>query len=180
MQYYNYIKALHLIFVITWFAGLFYIPRLFIYHIEAAGKPSPEREILSGQFKIMTRRLWTIITWPSAILATIFAVWLLVLAPGWLSQEWMHVKLLFVLLLIVYHLKTHQFYKQLQQDHITKTSNFMRLWNEGATFILFAVVFLVILKNTLTWIFGVVGLIVLGILLMLGFKFYQRIREGRK
>ncbi|MEY8870619.1 CopD family protein [Meridianimaribacter flavus] len=179
MEYYNYIKALHLIFVVTWFAGLFYIPRLFVYHIEASQKPSPEKEILSEQLKLMTKRLWTIITWPSAILATIFAVWLLILIPSWLQQPWMHVKLTFVVLLFIYHYKTHVFYKQLQQDDIRKTSNFMRLWNEGATFILFAVVFLVILKNAISWVFGVIGLVVLAILLMLGFKMYKRIREKK-
>ena len=177
MDYYNYIKALHLIFVVTWFAGLFYIPRLFVYQIEAFYKPSPEKEILGKQLKLMAKRLWTIITWPSAILATGFAIWLIILQPIWLEQSWMHVKLAFVVLLILYHLKTHQFYKQLQRDHVKKTSNFMRLWNEGATFILFAVVFLVILKNAINWIFGVVGIIVLGVLLMLGFKIYKNIRR---
>ncbi|MGC1631778.1 MAG: CopD family protein [Gelidibacter sp.] len=177
MEYYNYIKSLHLIFVITWFAGLFYIPRLFVYQIESFHKPSPEKEILGKQLKIMAKRLWTIITWPSAILATVFAIWLIILQPLWLQQGWMHVKLAFVLLLILYHLKTHQYYKQLQRDEVKKTSNFMRLWNEGATFILFAVVFLVILKNSISWIFGVAGIFVLGILLMLGFKLYKNIRE---
>lgn len=177
MEYYNYIKSLHLIFVITWFAGLFYIPRLFVYHIEASHKPSPEKEILETQLKLMAKRLWTIITWPSAILAIFFAIWLLILSPFWLQQEWMQVKLVFVGLLIAYHLKTHHYYKQLQRDEVRKTSNFMRLWNEGATFILFAVVFLVLLKNALNWIFGVIGIFILGILLMLGFKIYKRIRE---
>ncbi|MCB0446974.1 MAG: CopD family protein [Gelidibacter sp.] len=178
MEYYNYIKSLHLIFVITWFAGLFYIPRLFVYQIEASHKPSPEKEILGKQLKLMAKRLWTIITWPSAILATIFAIWLLVLQPFWLQQPWMHVKLAFVVLLIIYQLKTHQFYNQLQRDEVTKTSNFMRLWNEGATFILFAVVFLVILKSAINWLFGLIGIIVLGILLMLGFKIYKNIRAN--
>lgn len=177
MEYYNYIKSFHLIFVITWFAGLFYIPRLFVYQIEASKKPSPDKEILGKQLKLMAKRLWTIITWPSAILATIFAVWLLILQPHWLQQPWMHVKLAFVVLLIIYHLKTQQFYKQLQKNDIRKTSNFMRLWNEGATFILFAVVFLVILKNAINWVFGVIGILVLGILLMLGFKIYKNIRR---
>lgn len=177
MEYYNYIKSLHLIFVITWFAGLFYIPRLFVYQIEAFHKPSPDKEILGTQLKLMAKRLWYIITWPSAILATVFAIWLLILQPFWLQQGWMHVKLTFVIVLIFYHLKTHQYFKQLQRDEVKKTSNFMRLWNEGATFILFAVVFLVILKNAISWIFGVVGIIVLGILLMLGFKIYKNIRE---
>ncbi len=176
-EYYNYIKALHLIFVITWFAGLFYIPRLFIYHIEASQKPSPDKEILTYQLKLMTKRLWYIITWPSAILSTLFAIWLLILAPYWLQQSWMLVKLGFMVLLILYHLKNHQIFNQLQQDKIKYTSKFMRIWNEGATLVLFAVVFLVILKSAFNWIFGVVGIIVLGILLMLGIKLYKRIQE---
>lgn len=177
MEYYNYIKALHLIFVVTWFAGLFYIPRLFVYQIEAYHKPSPDKEILGKQLKLMAKRLWFIITWPSAILATIFAIWLLILQPIWLKQPWMHVKLTFVVLLYIYHYMTHVYYKQLQKDEVKKTSNFMRLWNEGATFILFAVVFLVILKSAINWVFGVIGIVVLVVLLMLGFKIYKRIRE---
>jgi len=177
MEYYNYIKSLHLIFVITWFAGLFYIPRLFVYQIEAFHKPSPEKEILGKQLKLMAKRLWFIITWPSTILATVFAIWLLILLPEYLNQSWMHVKLTFVVLLYIYQYKTHIYYKQLQNDEVKVTSNFMRIWNEGATFILFAVVFLVILKNSINWIYGVVGIIVLGILLMLGFKLYKNIRS---
>ena len=178
MEYYNYIKSLHLIFVITWFAGLFYIPRLFVYQIESFYKPSPEKEILGKQLKLMAKRLWFIITWPSAILATVFAVWLIILQPLWLEQEWMQVKLGFVLLLIIYHFKTHQYYIQLQNDDVKKSSSFMRIWNEGATFILFAVVFLVILKNAINWIFGIIGMIVLGLLIMLGFRLYKQIRSN--
>ncbi len=177
MELYNYIKALHLIFVITWFAGLFYIPRLFIYQIEAFYKPSPDKEILGEQLKLMAKRLWFIITWPSAILATVFAVWLLVLMPFWLEQGWMHIKLGFVVLLILYHLKTHKIFKQLQKDNVRYTSKFMRFWNEGSTLILFSVVFLVILKDSINWIFGVIGILGLSILLMLGIKWYKKIRE---
>ncbi len=177
MEYYNYIKALHLIFVVTWFAGLFYIPRLFIYHIEATEKPSPDKEILSNQLKLMTKRLWNIITWPSAILSTVFAIWLMILQPIWLQEPWMHVKLGFVALLFLYHLKSHQIFKQLQRDEVKYTSRFMRIWNEGATLILFSVVFLVILQSAFNWIFGVIGIIVLGILLMLGIRLYRRIQE---
>lgn len=180
MEYYNYIKSLHLIFVITWFAGLFYIVRLFVYQVEAAAKPSPEKEILQKQFKLMAYRLWFIITWPSAVLASIFAFLLLYLMPGWLDQGWMHVKLAFVLLLYLYHLKCHQIYRQLQNDQVKYSSNFLRLWNEGATIILFSVVFLVILKNAVDWIFGVVGIISLSVVLMLGFKMYKRIRARKE
>lgn len=176
-NYYNYIKSLHLIFVITWFSGLFYIVRLFVYQIEASQKASPEKEILQKQYKIMTYRLWYIITWPSAVLASIFAIFLLYISPVWLQQSWMHVKLGFVFALYLYHLKCHQIFKQLQNDEVKHTSNFMRLWNEGATIILFAVVFLVILKNAVNWIYGVIGIILFSVIIMLGFKFYKKIRE---
>lgn len=177
MEYYNYIKSLHLIFVITWFAGLFYIPRLFVYQIEAFEKPEPEKSILGKQLKLMAKRLWNIITWPSAILATFFAILLLIFQPVWLQQPWMHVKLGFVVLLIAYHLKTHQIFKQLQIDKVKYTSHQMRIWNEGATIILFAVIFLVIVRDALNWIYGVLSIFILGILLMLGIKLYKKIRS---
>jgi putative membrane protein len=177
MEYYNYIKSLHLIFVITWFAGLFYIVRLFVYQIEANDKPSPEKEILQKQYKIMTYRLWYIIAWPSAVLATLFAIWLLCLMPQWLQMPWMHVKLGFVFVLFAYQLKCHQIYLQLQKDVFNYSSNFMRLWNEIATIILFSLVFLVILKNAFNWIYGVIGIVAFSIMLMLGYKFYKQIRK---
>lgn len=89
----------------------------------------------------------------------------------------MHVKLTFVALLFVYHFKCHQMFKQLQRDEVKYTSKFMRIWNEGATLILFAVVFLVILKNAFNWIYGVIAIFVLAILLMLGIRLYKRIRD---
>lgn len=180
MEIYPYIKSFHLIFVITWFAGLFYLPRLLVYQIETLDKPSPEKEIIGGQLKIMAKRLWTIITWPSAILAILFAIWLLILQPAWLEQRWMQVKLVFVFLLIAYHLKTHVYFLELQKDKVSVSSNFMRIWNEGATFILFAVVFLALLKSAINWIFGIIALIVLAVLIMLGYKLYKRVRLKNK
>ena len=124
---YLYIKSLHIIFVTTWFAGLFYIIRLFIYFKEAEEKEEPAKSILQEQYTLMTKRLWYIITWPSAILTTIFAVWLLILMPNLLNENWMIVKLGFVVLLIIYQIKTHQIFNQLQRDDIRYTSNFMRI-----------------------------------------------------
>jgi len=177
MEYYNYIKSLHLIFVITWFAGLFYIVRLFVYHAEAKDKSEPEQSILIKQYQLMQYRLWYIITWPSAILASVFAFWLLLIMPQWLQQDWMIVKLGFVVLLYLYHWKCHQFFNQLQKNEVNNSSNFFRLWNEGATLILFAIVFLVILKSAINWIYGVIGIFVFSVFIMLGFKFYKKIRE---
>ena len=178
---YSLIKALHLIFVITWFAGLFYIPRLFVYHLEALQKPAPAPDYLVPQIQLMTRRLWNIISWPSAVLATFFALWLLWLMPGWLTQGWMHLKLFFVVLLWLYHLKCHQMVRELQRGHIRPryTPTFMRIWNEGATLLLFAIIFLVILRNTLGWIFGLAGLLGLALLLMLGIRSYKKYRKRK-
>lgn len=179
-EYYNYIKSLHLIFVITWFAGLFYIVRLFVYHAEAKTKPQPEQDILVKQYQLMSYRLWYIITWPSAVLASVFAFWMLfgtTMGNAWLKMPWMHVKLGFVFLLYLYHLKCHQIFLQLQRNEVKHSSGFFRLWNEGATLILFAVVFLVILKDAFNWIYGVIGIFLFSIILMLGYKFYKKVRE---
>lgn len=174
---YLYLKALHIIFVVCWFAGLFYIVRLFVYYAEAQLKSDVEKEILSNQYQIMTNRLWYIITFPAAVLATIFGVGILIVMPGLLTEPWMHVKLLFVVLLWLYHFKCQQFVNQIKNKNLTKTGSFFRIWNEGATMILFSVVFLVILKSAINWIFGVIGIFVLALLLTLGFKFYKKIRN---
>ncbi|WP_457609943.1 CopD family protein [Lutibacter sp.] len=174
---YLYLKSLHIIFITTWFAGLFYIIRLFIYYKEAEEKPEIEKNILLKQYKLMIKRLWYIITWPSAVLATIFAIWLLVLQPSWLQMNWMLIKLGFVALLFAYHWTCQIMYNQIEKGYLKYSSFSLRIWNEVATIILFACVFLVILKNSLGWIFGVIGIISVSILLMLGIKLYKNIRN---
>jgi putative membrane protein len=174
---YLYIKSLHIIFVTTWFAGLFYIIRLFIYYKEAEEKEEPARGILQKQYTLMSKRLWYIITWPSAILASFFAVWLLWLQPFWLEAGWMLIKLGFVFLLYLYHMTCHLLYKQMEKGYMNYSSYALRVWNEVATIILFACVFLVVLKNTLGWVFGVVGIVGVSVLLMLGIRMYKAIRD---
>jgi len=151
--------------------------RLFVYQIEASQKPSPEKEILEKQLKIMASRLWNIITWPSMILALFFGIWLISMRLFFLADSWMQVKLAFVIILIIYQFKCHQIFKQLQNGVVKYSSNYMRLFNEVPTIILFAVVFLVILKDGTNWIYGTIGIIVFAILLMMGYKIYKRIRE---
>lgn len=173
----GYLKALHIIFVVTWFAGLFYIVRLFIYFIEAQEKPEVEKKILTEQYKIMMKRLWYIITWPSMILAITFGTWLLVgYDSDFLTQPWMHAKLTFVVLLVVYHHICGAIYKKLKNDIVTHSSLKMRLWNEVATLLLFAIVFLVVMKSGMTALIGVAGLISLSVALMIGVKIYKRYR----
>jgi putative membrane protein len=165
---YNYIKALHIIFVVCWFAGLFYIVRLFIYTTEAYQKEEPAKSILTQQLLIMQRKLWFIITWPSAIGTTVFGTWLLVQNPVLLTQPWMWLKLIFVGLLWLYHLQCHFIYKQ-QLAGIYKQSSFkLRLFNEGGTVLLVAIVFLVVVKSSSGLVWGMLGLFIFAALLMSG------------
>ena len=174
-----YVKSLHIIFVVTWFAGLFYIVRLFIYHVEAEKKEEPAKEILQTQYKLMSKRLWYMITWPSAILASFFAFWMLYKNPYYLEMPWMHIKLTFVLALYFYHYSCQKIFTQLQNNIIKYSGLQLRIWNEIATIILFAIVFLVTLQNAISWIWGIVGIILFGLLMMLGIKLYKKIREKK-
>lgn len=174
-----YIKALHIIFVVTWFAGLFYIVRLFIYHVEAESKSQPDKKILQTQYKLMSKRLWYIITWPSAILASIFAFWMLYLNPYYIENTWMLVKLAFVLALYFYQGFCQKIYSDLQKDIIKYSAFTLRLFNEISTIILFAVVFLVSVKSAISWVWGVIGIVLFGLILMLSIKIYKRVREKR-
>lgn len=175
---YLHFKALHIIFVITWFAGLFYIVRLFIYHTEALAKPEPDRKILSNQLALMSKKLWYIITWPSAILTLIFGSSLLILQPHWLKMPFMYVKLGFVAFLFLYHLACHKIFNLLQKEEAKYSSIQLRVFNEVATIILFAVVFLIVLKNELSWIWGTLGLISFAVILMMIVKLYKNVRKN--
>ena len=172
-----FIKALHIIFVITWFAGLFYIVRLFIYHAEAEHKPEPDRSILQKQYKLMEWRLWYIITWPSSILAMGFGFWLFYEMSYWL-QPWMHLKLAFVAGLFGYQLVCQRIFTNFSKDEVKWSSVKLRMWNEVATLFLFAIVFLVVLKDMLSWVYGLVGLIALAAMMMLGIRIYRKRRSG--
>ncbi len=173
---YQYILAIHIIFVVCWMAGLFYIVRLFIYHTEAQDKPEPDRKILSDQFELMERKLWYIITVPSMWLVLAAGITMLFLVPAWLQQPWMQIKLCFVAGLLVYHFICQNKMKQMAKGIYKWTSTQLRIWNEVATIFLFAIVFLAVLKDGVSWIFGVVGIIVLSMILMSAVKIYKYYR----
>ena len=127
----------------------------------------------------MSKRLWYIITWPSAILVILTAFAMLVLEPSYLTMGWMHVKLSFVLALIFYHGACHKIFLQLQKDEVKYTSFKLRLWNEIATILLFSIVFIVVLKSAISWVWGLIGVVLFGILLMLSIKLYKKVREKK-
>lgn len=175
---YNYIKALHVIFIVTWFAGMFYIVRLYVYNTEAQDKPEPEKSILTAQFSLMIKRLWLGITWPSAILTLIFggATWMLLSS----FPLWLMIKIGFVVGLYGYHFKLHRMYREQMRGVFRYSSQSLRVWNEVATVFLVAIVMLAIVKNSMSWAWGLGGLVIFVVVLMTAIRLYKRKRMRNK
>lgn len=173
---YFYVKALHIIFIVTWFSGLFYIVRLFVYTAEAKDQPEPERSVLLRQFLIMKKRLWYGITWPSAILTLIFGTWMGFLYGS--LPAWLLVKLGFVAALFAYHFFIHSIFLQQKKEIFRWSSQQLRIWNEVATILLVAIVMLAVVKQLLSVAWGIGVLVLFAILLMLAIKIYKRIRKA--
>ncbi|WP_462253501.1 CopD family protein [Ferruginibacter sp.] len=174
---YNYIKALHIIFIVTWFSGMFYIVRLFIYNTEAGEKEGVEKEILQKQFGIMIKRLWLGITWPSAILTIIFGGWVTSMYTA--IPQWLWIKLGFVAGLYAYHFTLQKIYSDEMKGIFKYTSNQLRVWNEVATIFLIAIVMIVTVKDNISWLWGIIGLALFTIALMSAIKIYKIIRTKK-
>ena len=171
-----YIKALHIIFIVTWFSGMFYIVRLFVYNAEANEKPEPEKSILLRQYGIMIRRLWFGITWPSAVLTLVFGLMTWAYLYHWANMQWLNIKLCFVIGLYLYHFTLHAIYKQQSKGVFKYSSRQLRIWNEVATVLLVAIVMLAVVKESMSWLWSVIGLLLLVILLMAAIRIYRIIR----
>lgn len=172
-----YLKALHIIFVVTWFSGMFYLVRLFIYMREAQDKPTIEREILSKQYAVMIPRLLFGITLPSAILTLIFGLSLLSFYRQ--IPTWLLIKFGFLLPLYLYHCSLHYIHNRQKNSDFRFSSNQLRMWNEVATLFLFAIVFLAVVKNSLSIAYGLGGLLVLACTIMIAMRIYKRLRSVR-
>lgn len=184
MTYY-YLKALHIIFVVTWFAGIFYMPRLFIYNTEVGEKEAAAKEALREQFGVMMKRLWFGITWPSAILTLLFGP-VVMFYYGWHrillepAGHWLLIKLLFVVGLYAYFFFLHRIFKQQMAGVFRYTSQQLRVWNEVATIFLVAIVMLATVKQGMSLVWGVLGLLLFIIVLMSAIKIYKAIRTKNK
>ena len=172
-----YLKAVHIIFVVTWFAGLFYMPRLLVHMIEANAKPEPDKSILIKQLTKMASGLWHGIAWPSAVITLGMGVSLLVTQPAFLQYGFMHIKLTLVFFLYVYHFSIHYLFVQFKRGVLKFSSTQMRLWNEVATLFLISIVFLIVLKSALSIVWGVAGLLVVTFLIMMGIRIYKKYRN---
>jgi putative membrane protein len=154
---------------------MFYLCRLFIYNREANDKPEIEKQILQNQFAIMIKRLLFGITWPSAIITLILGVWILFIYPS--IPVWLHIKLGLVVLLFIYHYTLHIIYKQQLQGTFKYTSNQLRVWNEVPTIFLVAIVMLVVVKQNMSLVYGLIGLFAFVVVLMSAIKVYKALRE---
>lgn len=181
---YYYLKAIHIIFVVTWFAGMFYMPRLFIYNTEAGEKDEVAKKVLREQFSVMMKRLWYGITWPSAILTLIFGPLVLFYGP-WVSLlgtsdgTWLWIKLVFVLFLYIYHYTLHIIFRQEMKGIFKYSSQALRMWNEVATIFLVAIVTLVTVKQTTSFVWSLAGLVGFIFVLMSAIKIYKIIRAKK-
>ncbi|MBL8311936.1 MAG: protoporphyrinogen oxidase HemJ [Burkholderiales bacterium] len=135
------VKSLHIIFVVTWMAAIFYLPRLFVYHVQALNEGDARG---SERFKIMERKLFNGIMTPGAVLSIVFGLWLW-LGYG-ISGGWLHAKLMLVLLLIVFHGLCWSHLRAFRDDRNTRTERYFRVVNELPVFLLFGIVILVVLK----------------------------------
>jgi len=138
------VKAFHIIFMVTWFAALFYLPRLFVYHADSSDETS------NARFKIMERKLFYGITTPSAIVAIILGSWLLIAnSSHFMAWWWMHVKLAMVALVIVYHFVCWRFMISLREQRSQRSHRYFRVFNELPVFLLVGIVILIVVKPTL-------------------------------
>ena len=173
---FNTLKALHLIAMVAWFSGIFYIVRLFIYYVEAEKKDEPEKTILQRQYGIMQRRLWYIITWPAFLLLMVFGIWMLISNPSYLKQPYMHIKLGLIVLLVIYQLVNQRIYNRIKKGVLNMGAFKLRLWNEVATLFLVSIIFVVVIK-TMDWLYGLMGVLLFAFAISLGVFVYRRNRE---
>ncbi len=176
---YLWFKTLHLVGVVVWFAGLFYLVRLFIYHREAETLEEPLREAFENQYGLMERRLANIITTPGMVLTVAMAVGLLSVQPAWLHQGWMHAKLAVVALLVAYHAFCYRIMGQLQRGTCRWDARQLRALNELPTLLLIIAVMLVVFKQQFptgaaTWF-----LVALIVAMAASIQFYARWRRLR-
>lgn len=141
------LRALHIIGVVCWFAGLFYLVRLFIYQTEALDKPEPERSILGAQLSLMARRLWYAITVPAMLLTAVAGLWLMFGYHNVVNERWLQIKLALLAVLFGYHFDCGRIRKRLARGERPYSSKQLRLYNEVATFLLVAIVFTAVSRD---------------------------------
>jgi putative membrane protein len=179
MAYY-WFKAFHLIGVVVWFAGLFYLVRLFVYHAEAAQEQEPAQTILKKQYEIMEKRLYHIITTPGMVVTVAMAIGLLITEPEVLKDSWLHIKLAFVAALLVYHFYCGRIMRRLAAGQCNWTGQQFRALNEAPTVLLVAIVLLAVFKNNLPTDITAWGIFAMIIVMAASIQLYAKKRRQDK
>ncbi len=174
------LKSLHIIGFVTWFAGLFYLVRLFVYHREAASRSPEERRLLEEQYALMEKRLYRIITNPAMMITWIGGAGMLIVNPAYLSQGWLHVKLLLVVLLSGYHHTMPGIMRKLAAGQPVMDAFRFRLFNELPTLFLVSIVLLAVLRNNVNYAYLAGGLIAFALLIYWSAVAYRRRRTAGK
>jgi len=172
-------KALHFIGFVAWFAGLFYLVRMFVYHVESSERPPEEAQVLVPQYNLMQWRVYRIICNP-AMMITWAAGLSMILLYGWdwfRVSYWLHIKLVLLIGLTVYHVWCKQIILQLEAGKMVFSSYQFRLWNEVPTLFLVVIVLLAVYKNTLNGLWAILGMLGFGVALFVGTKWYKKARE---
>ncbi len=169
-------KSLHIIGVVVWFAGLFYIGRLFVYHKEVEDRPETEREVLTAQFALMEKRLWFAITWPGMVVTLLMGFGLL---RYYGFPSWLHAKLLLVVVLVGYHLLCGRLRKQLLAGQCSWSGKQLRMFNEVPSLLLIAIVFAVVLKDQLSWPIFIGILVGVGVLMGVMVQYLAKRRKRK-
>ncbi len=171
-------KALHIIGFVAWFAGVFYLIRLFVYHAEAFSRPEAEKQVLTAQYAIMEKRLFSIITRPAMLITFVGGIAMLIIHPVYLQEGWMHVKLLLVILLAGYTDMSKLVMKKLAKGEMPMTPQRFRLYNEIPTLFLVAIVLLAIFRSSLSLV--TLLLIIVGLVVVLGAATYLYARHRKR
>ena len=173
-----YFKAFHIIGAVAWFAGLFYLVRMFVYHVEADQKPEALRDAFKDQFGLMESRVYSVICNPAMMITWACGLTMTVLNPAYWQMGWFHIKFTLLILLTVYHVWCKYTITKLKKGEKPFTSFQFRLLNELPTLFLVSIVLLGVLQNTLDFAMAFGGVLVFGVLLVVFAKLYRKKREG--
>lgn len=173
---YLFFKSFHIIGFVAWFAGLFYLVRMFVYYAEADDQDESTRESWKKQLLLMQERVYKIISTPAMVITLFFGIGMLIINPAWLQQPWMHLKLTLLVLMVVYHFFCKRIINQNKSDKNSFTPFQFRMINELPTLFLVAIVLLAVLKSIINFIYLFVGVLTFGFILFMSAKAYKNHR----
>lgn len=176
------LKSLHIVGFVAWFAGLFYLVRIFVYHAEALDMDGPKKDILTQQYHLMEERVYHIICNPAMIITWVCGT-IMICIYGWewfVASYWLHAKIFLLILLTGYHHRNKSIIKKLAAGEKVMSSEKFRMYNEVPTLFLLTIVLLAVFKNNLNFVYALGAILLVGVLLMIAIKQYKKYRLNNK